>query len=321
MSNFNLDALNYRVGSSFDTYDTINRPLTVYIAPRGTVWNDILTQYAPDSTVATFAEALAKLNAYTGSNTNPIPATIVFCGGTHNTSTGFVVPSTLAGCTVYADPSANFVATADLGAGNHVLTIAANKVTVNLNNAYFNTTAATQNGGALALGGASNAVGTADDARVSGLYAGSLGAGDDFTQTLLVRGSDRVIVRDSIIQTTAVPAVQVSANSSSNNCNRTHLINVQVTTKSNARPLLVDATQADGFIIGGRYINQGTNSAAIITGDNWTLDGGVLFANQTAVGNNAQVDLQTATNINIGQVFVKQITGNTPATLLDQTNV
>jgi hypothetical protein len=323
MYNF-FESLSSRIGVRFDWYDVLNKPLFVMVAPRDSVFfkqaEFLLNQQGkPGRIFDNFASAISAL-PQVGSANNPVPATLYFAEGKISTNTSLVIPKSLAGLTVYQEFGSELVASADLGSGNHVLTSAADKVTMYLNGRFYSDSA-TQAGGAVAIGGTTDAIGNGNDNKVFNLTAGSFGAGDDFTQTVLVRGSDRVDLVNVNIQTNAAPGMQVSANSSSNNCNRVRFINCIVRTKSNARPLLIDATQADGSIIGGLYENVGTNSAIQINGSNWFIGGGGLAANQSTVGANQPVDLATATDITIGQWFVKDIDAATAPTQLDQTNV
>lgn len=269
-----------------------NQPFTVFIANLGSTNYNYLKRNYYDYTFHDFNAAMVALSAY-GPNANDITnqVRVVVTGGQYDVSGNpWIVPSSEAGLTIDILRGARISSSTDLGAGNAALEVRARYVTLN-NQGIFESDTGTQAGSAVAWGGDLSGEGDANYGVINGLRAGSFNPNNDWSDALLIRGSDFVEVNNPIIYASGQCCIRVAAAATLANCNNLYFNNVYVETKSNATPFIANASQTDSVIDGGNFINSGGVNVGInISGNNWKLLGGGLVANTTTIGAKSHVN-------------------------------
>jgi hypothetical protein len=315
---------------------TDTQPLFKVVTPRSSYLYTFLADQFPNFLSATLSDAITALpngSIATGSDAyiTQNPSTIYIAPGVYTTTTDatrIIVPATKSGLRIYFDEGSELTTSAALTAANGLLEIEGRNVQL-VGYPTLANTQATQTGSALIIGGSAASEGDGRGVYVENLTVKGDTAATDWVKPVIIRGAADVVFNNkngSVIwgctATTRIISVEAGNSRNSTNLVLKDVVAKGITDSGNTCvPLTVDASQTGGQIIGGEYTTDGSGKAIVITANDWSLRGNGLAGSTAAVGNAAHIDLVTATKIRIGQFYVKDLDGTTPASLFDQTNV
>jgi len=288
-------------------------------------WYTEMSRQHPSKVFKSLQAAIDAVPAGDGSTTYGNYNTKIIVHGTTTVTTTVTVPATKAGIEIVGtDPQwgkAGINTATALGAGVPILKILGNNCAIRNLRVWAETT--TQTGDAIHFGDATYPAlyGLIENVRVQGAVSGSY---LDFKNGIVIKDSKYTIIRKTEVTGGANTAVGISIEAGVGNGKRHRLENVNVhifnDTGDAAIPLQIAADQNLGIIQGGEYITHSTADAIEIGGNEWTITGGGLAANEDIVGVETQIDWNGAQRI-VGEFYVKQLGGATAASLFSEANV
>lgn len=323
-----ISALMARAGAKMLFNSTTGKPLFGVVATRtSALWKEVARVY-PQILYASLSDALTDFDD--GSNVaasyaDQQIATIYVAPGTYTSTVKQVIKDTQSGLRIFCERGSEFTTATALTAGDGLIEIEGRNVAL-VGFPRLSNTNATQTGSALIIGGSASGEGDGIGAYIENLEVLGSTTATDWVKPVIVRGASNVTFKDCIVygSTATTRIISVESGNSRNSTN-VKFINTRakaITDSGNTCvPLTIDASQTGGVISGGEYTTDGSGKAIIITADDWTLDGAGLAGSTAAVGAGNHIDLVTATKIRVGQFYVKDLDGTTPASLFDQTNV
>lgn len=299
----------------------------LYVGASNSAWAIAMELDNPGKVYPTLASAIAAIPAGDGTTTFGYYNSQIIVGpGTYTSTATTVIPKTKAGITITFLPGAIMTTATALGANVAVLEVQAPYCV--LNNPTITNTHATQTGTGLIIGGNAVGEGNGTGCIVNGGRIGGSTTATDFAKSVSIFGAaDAQLNNVRVFGSTATTnGIEIAAGGDTdavaalrvalNNC----FVKI-VTGGASTNPLTVAAGQLDGVINGGFYGTDSGATAIAITAEGWALMGGGLAVNTDTVGAGAQIDLITATTINIGQFYVKDIGAATAASLFDEANI
>lgn len=301
----------------------IGKQNILFCAPATSLWFAEMSKMFPGQVYPSLYNAINALPANDG--TDNFGSKIIVGPGTQTvTATTLpVVAKTNPGTTIEFLPGAILTTATNLTADIGVLEIQATDCTVI--NPFITNSAATQAGSGLIIGGATGTTeGTGARTKVIGGTIGGATTATDFAKPIQVRQAELTELRGVTVygSTGTTNGIAIEAGVGNGYGHKIIDCNVKfITGGASTKPLTVAASQINGLISGGSFTTDSAATAIEITAEGWTLNGGGLAGNTDTVGAGAQIDLVTATTIYVGEFYVKDVDGATPASLFDQANV
>ena len=277
-------------------------------------------EYGEDKVFATLPAAIAAVPAGDGSSTYGFYNTKIIVHGTHLVSSTITIPITKSGITIEGvgphAGSAGIYTTTALGAGVPLLKVLGYNVTLKNFRVWAETTV--QTGDAIHWGDATYGAlyGHLENVHVLGPSSGSY---LKFVKGIVLKDAKYTHLVDCEVDvatgSTAGISIEAGVGNGRNHVLKNCHVHVLTDTGDAVKALDIAADQEGGIIDGGSYVCQSTADAIEIDGAYWTLTGGVIAANESAVSADAAPIDNNVTTTVYGECYVKQINGATQVAL------